>query len=79
LELQPRDIGDAAAGPLSKEEKVKVVIEDLLDRLPELFNMQDLMNKVNVIECLYLSKTKNDLGAKSAKSIVEVDSRQTLN
>jgi len=58
--LQPRDIGDTAAGPLSKEEKVKVMIEDLLDKLPELFNMQDLMSKVNIIEYprLYLSKNK---------------------
>jgi len=72
--LQPRDIGDTAAGPLSKEEKVKVMIEDLLDKLPELFNMQDLMSKVNMIEYPdYLSKNKTICRVKSTKSIVEID------
>jgi len=33
---------------LSKEDKVKVMIEDLLDKLPEEFNIQELMNKVDV-------------------------------
>lgn len=46
--MQPRDSVDAAAGVLSKEDKVKTIIEDILDKLPEEFNIQDLMSKVNV-------------------------------
>lgn len=46
--MQPRDVADTTAGALSKEDKVKTVIEDLLDKLPEEFNMQDLMSKVNI-------------------------------
>ena len=44
--MQPRDSIDIS-GLLSKEEKVKVIIEDILDKLPEEFNIQDLMSKVN--------------------------------
>ncbi|XP_036139541.1 dynein beta chain, ciliary [Monomorium pharaonis] len=44
--MQPRDSVDATTGVLSKEDKVKVIIEDILDKLPEEFNIQDLMNKV---------------------------------
>lgn len=46
--MQPRDAADTTAGVLSKEDKVKAVIEDLLYKLPEEFNIQDLMSKVNV-------------------------------
>lgn len=46
--MQPRDVADTTIGVLSKEDKVKVMIEDLLDKLPEEFNIQELMNKVDV-------------------------------
>lgn len=44
--MQPTDVVDTTIGVLSKEEKVKVLIEDILDKLPEQFNIQDLMHKV---------------------------------
>lgn len=47
--MQPRDSVDVAAGVLSKEDKVKAIIEDILDKLPEEFNIQELMSKVNVV------------------------------
>lgn len=46
--MQPRDVVDTTAGALSKEDKVKALIEDLMDKLPEQFNMPELMSKVNV-------------------------------
>lgn len=57
LGLQPRDSVDIAAGVLSKEDKVKAIIEDILDKLPEEFNTQDLMNKVNVGSLLNIQTT----------------------
>lgn len=45
--MQPRDVADATVG-VSKEDKVKAMIEDLLDKLPEQFNMQELMSKVGI-------------------------------
>ncbi|XP_047352693.1 dynein beta chain, ciliary-like [Vespa velutina] len=46
LEMQPRDVVDTTEGGLSMEDKVKYTIEDLIDRLPEEFNIQELMSKV---------------------------------
>lgn len=47
--IQPRDVADVTAGVLSKEDKVKVMIEDLLDKLSMEFNIPDLMSKVDVM------------------------------
>lgn len=68
--MQPRDSIDTAVGVLSKEDKVKAIIEDILDKLPEEFNIQDLMSKVNcstiikysdiaVISIIYILKWLN--------------------
>ncbi|XP_008208864.1 dynein beta chain, ciliary-like [Nasonia vitripennis] len=46
LEMQPRDVGEAAGVGMSREDKVKSIIEDLLDKLPEEFNVPELMTKV---------------------------------
>lgn len=44
--MLPRDSVDVGAGVLSKEDKMKVIIDDVLDKLPEEFNIQELMSKV---------------------------------
>ncbi|XP_046432396.1 dynein beta chain, ciliary-like [Neodiprion fabricii] len=46
LEMQPRDTGEASGPGLSREEKVRGIIEDLLDKLPEEFNIPELMSRV---------------------------------
>lgn len=43
--MQPRDAGESSGGGLSREEKVRSIIEDILDKLPEIFNIQELMSK----------------------------------
>ncbi|KAL0116299.1 hypothetical protein PUN28_011253 [Cardiocondyla obscurior] len=62
--LQPRDSVDAMTGILSREDKVKAIIEDALDKLPEEFNIQELMSKtedrtpfviVALQECEYMN------------------------
>lgn len=55
--MQPRDSVDTAAGGLSKEDKVKAIIEDIMDKLPEEFNIQELMSKVNVVPLLNIQTT----------------------
>jgi len=55
--MQPQDSVDIAAGVLSREDKVKAIIEDILDKLPEEFNIQELMSKVNVGPLLNIQTT----------------------
>ncbi|XP_076548684.1 dynein beta chain, ciliary isoform X2 [Osmia lignaria lignaria] len=46
LEILARSTSDASAGEMTREDKLKGIIEDLLDKLPEEFNIQELYNKV---------------------------------
>lgn len=54
--MQPRDAGESSGVVLSREEKVKAVIEDLLDKLPEEFNIPELMSKVSDLNYYFLCK-----------------------
>ncbi|XP_067860662.1 dynein axonemal heavy chain 17-like [Heptranchias perlo] len=46
LELQPKEsTGDSGAG-VTREEKVKSILDEILEKLPESFNMQEIMAKV---------------------------------
>lgn len=49
--MQPREAIDTTEG-LSVEDKVKYIIEDLTDRLPEEFNILELMSKVDKNSCV---------------------------
>lgn len=44
-----RTVSDATVGEISREEKMKGLIEDLLDKLPEEFNMLELYGKVSLL------------------------------
>ncbi|XP_075982942.1 dynein beta chain, ciliary-like [Anticarsia gemmatalis] len=46
FEMQPRDTGAQAGGGATKEEIVRMLLDDILDRVPEPFNLQELMGKV---------------------------------
>jgi dynein heavy chain len=46
LEMQPRDASDKSGDGMSREDKVKNIIEDLMDKLPDEFNLPELMAKV---------------------------------
>ncbi|KAL1403957.1 hypothetical protein pipiens_005505 [Culex pipiens pipiens] len=46
FELQPRDSGAASGSSVSREDVVKSIIEEFSDKLPEEFNMPELMARV---------------------------------
>ncbi|XP_058477020.1 dynein heavy chain 9, axonemal isoform X3 [Solea solea] len=45
LELQPRDGGAGEGGGTTREEKVRAVLEEIMEKLPEEFNMAELLAK----------------------------------
>uniref|UniRef100_A0A3Q2SZQ2 Dynein axonemal heavy chain 9 n=1 Tax=Fundulus heteroclitus TaxID=8078 RepID=A0A3Q2SZQ2_FUNHE len=45
LEMQPRDGGVGEGRGMTREEKVRAVLEDILERLPEQFDMAELLGK----------------------------------
>uniref|UniRef100_UPI0035900BF2 dynein axonemal heavy chain 17-like n=1 Tax=Myxine glutinosa TaxID=7769 RepID=UPI0035900BF2 len=45
LELQPREAEGGGSGDVSREEKVRATLDEVLEKLPPAFNMVQLMNK----------------------------------
>lgn len=45
LEMQPKDSGGGGGGGITREEKVKTLLDEMLEKLPEEFNMIELMSK----------------------------------
>ncbi|XP_076855598.1 dynein axonemal heavy chain 17-like [Brachyhypopomus gauderio] len=46
LELQPKESDSAGGGGVSREEKVKDILDEILEKLPDNFNMLEIMSKV---------------------------------
>ncbi|KAK7475395.1 hypothetical protein BaRGS_00033345, partial [Batillaria attramentaria] len=46
FEMQPRDAGAGAGAGVSREEKVKALLDEIVEKLPEEFNMTEIMAKV---------------------------------
>ncbi|XP_064179132.1 dynein heavy chain 9, axonemal [Anguilla rostrata] len=46
LEMQPRDSSAGEGGGSTREEKVKTVLDEIMEKLPEEFNIPELMSKV---------------------------------
>ena len=44
--MQPRDAGGDNTQTTSREDKVRTIVDDVMEKLPELFNMRELMAKV---------------------------------
>ncbi|XP_039082400.1 dynein heavy chain 17, axonemal [Hyaena hyaena] len=45
LEMQPKETDSGAGTGVSREEKVKAVLEEILEKIPETFNMAEIMAK----------------------------------
>ncbi|XP_007535628.1 dynein axonemal heavy chain 17 [Erinaceus europaeus] len=45
LEMQPKETNSGAGTGVSREEKVKAVLEEILEKIPEMFNMAEIMAK----------------------------------
>nr|XP_057916965.1 dynein heavy chain 9, axonemal [Doryrhamphus excisus] len=45
LEMQPRDGGGAEGGGMTREEKVRTELDEIVEKLPEEFNMAELLGK----------------------------------
>ncbi|XP_049940954.1 dynein beta chain, ciliary-like [Schistocerca serialis cubense] len=78
LEMQPRDAGASGATTMSREDKVKSVLEDIYDKLPEPFNIIELMAKVEdrtpyVIVAIQECERMNALTSEMRRSLRELN------
>ncbi|XP_064623162.1 dynein beta chain, ciliary-like [Lineus longissimus] len=80
FEMQPRDAGAGAGAGVSREEKVKQILDDITEKLPEEFNMFEIMNKVPVEErtpyvvvAFQEAERMNGLTSEIRRSLKELD------
>uniref|UniRef100_A0A671UPK5 Dynein axonemal heavy chain 11 n=1 Tax=Sparus aurata TaxID=8175 RepID=A0A671UPK5_SPAAU len=78
MELQPQDSSRGEGPAQSSEEKVKSVIEDILEKLPEEYNMAEIISKTTkrspyILVCFQECERMNLLLAEIRRSLNELD------
>jgi len=77
LQLQPRDA--SGEGGMSTEEKAKMTLDDIVDKLPDLFDMEDIRGKIDEVPTPYqmvaIQETErmNGLVSEMKRSLAELD------
>ncbi|PNF44063.1 hypothetical protein B7P43_G16227 [Cryptotermes secundus] len=78
FEMQPRDAGASGGATVTPEEKVKQIVDEILEKLPDDFNMLEIMNKVEertpyVIVAFQECERMNYLTGEMKRSLKELD------
>ncbi|XP_072275197.1 dynein axonemal heavy chain 11-like [Pyxicephalus adspersus] len=78
LELQSRDSISREGAPQTEEEKVKTFLDDILDKLPEGYNMSDITSKTTerspyILVCFQECERMNFLLHEIRRSLKELD------
>lgn len=78
FELQPRESGDGGGQATTREEKVKTIVDDILEKMPDQFNMQEIIQKCEertpyVIVCFQECDRMNLLTNEMKRSLKELD------
>jgi dynein heavy chain, axonemal len=78
FEMQPRDAGASGGTTVTREDKVKQVLDEILEKLPEEFNMSEIMGKVEertpyVIVAFQECERMNYLTSEIKRSLRELD------
>ncbi|XP_059473724.1 dynein beta chain, ciliary isoform X2 [Neocloeon triangulifer] len=78
FEMQPRDAGASGGTSVTREDKVKQVIDEILEKLPDEFNMSEIMGKVEertpyVIVAFQECERMNHLTNEMKRSLRELD------
>ncbi|KAM3922058.1 dynein axonemal heavy chain 9 [Leptodactylus fuscus] len=78
LEMQPRDSSMGEGGGVTREEKVKATLDEILEKLPEEFNITELMAKAEertpyVVVAFQECERMNMLTSEIKRSLKELD------
>ncbi|XP_066581161.1 dynein beta chain, ciliary [Prorops nasuta] len=78
FEMQPRDAGSSGGQTITREDKVKQVLDEIMEKLPEEFNMVEIMGKVEertpyVIVAFQECERMNYLTTEIKRSLRELD------
>ncbi|XP_049809049.1 dynein beta chain, ciliary [Schistocerca nitens] len=78
FEMQPRDAGASGGATVTREDKVKQIVDEIMEKLPEEFNMAEIMGKVEertpyVIVAFQECERMNYLTGEMKRSLRELD------
>ncbi|XP_071447818.1 dynein beta chain, ciliary [Hetaerina americana] len=78
FEMQPRDAGASGGQTVTREDKVKQILDEIMEKLPEEFNMTEIMGKVEertpyVIVAFQECERMNYLTGEIKRSLKELD------
>ncbi|GLV39554.1 Dynein heavy chain at 93AB [Carabus blaptoides fortunei] len=78
FEMQPRDAGASGGSSITREDKVKQIVDEMMEKLPEDFNMAEIMGKVEertpyVIVAFQECERMNYLTGEIKRSLKELD------
>ncbi|MBN3282111.1 DYH17 protein, partial [Polyodon spathula] len=78
LEMQPKDSEAAGGAGVSREEKVKGILDEILEKLPEQFNLHEIMAKVEdrtpyIVVAFQECERMNILTKEMRRSLKELD------
>uniref|UniRef100_UPI00398F13EE dynein axonemal heavy chain 9-like isoform X1 n=2 Tax=Pristiophorus japonicus TaxID=55135 RepID=UPI00398F13EE len=78
LEMQPRDSSGGEGGGTTREEKVKAILDEVVERLPEEFNVLELMSKAEertpyIVVAFQECERMNTLTSEIRRSLKELD------
>jgi dynein heavy chain len=78
FEMQPRDAGAAGGATVTREDKVKQILDEIMEKLPDEFNMSEIMGKVEertpyVIVAFQECERMNYLTNEIKRSLKELD------
>ncbi|XP_043570411.1 dynein axonemal heavy chain 9-like isoform X1 [Chiloscyllium plagiosum] len=78
LEMQPRDSSGREGGATTREEKVKATLDEVMEKLPEEFNIAELMSKAEertpyVVVAFQECERMNNLTSEIKRSLKELD------
>ncbi|XP_045482107.1 dynein beta chain, ciliary [Harmonia axyridis] len=78
FEMQPRDVGSSGGATVTREDKVKQIVDEMIEKLPEDFNMLEIMGKVEertpyVIVAFQECERMNYLTGEVKRSLKELD------
>ena len=78
FELQPREFDNNASSGFSKEEKVKTIVDDIMEKMPDQFNIDELSSRCEDLTpytVVYLQECErlNQLTKEMKRSLKELD------
>ena len=78
FELQPRELKGSEAGGLSREDKVKSIVDDILEKMPERFPVEEMQSRVEdltpyIVVCFQECERMNGLTREMTRTLKELD------